>query len=203
MQCFIQNVRLFNIFRGTVGLKRKSVVLLPVYTVVRTRTSSGSYRNRYGANDWSRHDKHLNSQTIFDWIFFLLTLLRGRQPKLNFFLAQKKKSLRRLCIYSNTTRNERCSLERKRGHFLLYLFNNLLLHEFGKKEERFKLNETQQWSMYIFNKMYVSFNRISSFCMLVPFSLVLIHLKTNHVIEWSTIMSILEFLALVCRRIVP
>jgi len=46
-------------------LKRKSVVLLPFYAVVRTRTSSGSYRNQYGANDWSRHDEYLSSQPIF------------------------------------------------------------------------------------------------------------------------------------------
>ena len=58
IQCFQQNVRLFNIFRDPVMLKRKSVVLLlPVYAV-RTRTSSGSYQNQYGANDWSRHDKY-------------------------------------------------------------------------------------------------------------------------------------------------
>jgi len=36
-------------------LKRKSVILLPVYAIVRAQTSSGSYRNRYGANDWPRH----------------------------------------------------------------------------------------------------------------------------------------------------
>ena len=35
-------------------LKRKSVILL-VSALVRARTSSGSYRNRYGANDWPRH----------------------------------------------------------------------------------------------------------------------------------------------------
>jgi len=91
MQYFIQNVRLFNIFRDTVMLRRKSVVLLPVYAVVRTRTSSGSYQNRYGANDWSRHDKHLNSQSIFGLIFLLLTPLRGRQPNFNFLPPTEKK----------------------------------------------------------------------------------------------------------------
>jgi len=59
------DVRLFNIFRDPVMLKRKSVVLLPVYAAVRTRTSSESYRNQYGANDWSLHDKYLNSEAIF------------------------------------------------------------------------------------------------------------------------------------------
>jgi len=49
MLCFLQNVRLLSISQNLVMLKRKYMVLQPVYAA-RKRTITGSYQNQYGAH---------------------------------------------------------------------------------------------------------------------------------------------------------